>query len=1003
MNTSLLVCQESFYNWDFFNHYDLTNWTVNNELPGNSILDIACPDKGYLYLGSYEGLIRFDGVDFDLYNRNTDSKYGFISARSLFVDSEGNFWVGSNTDGVSCIRKDGTVRKWTINEGLSSMYIRSICEDLRGNIWLGTTKGVVYIDPTGRVRYPLVARDAEYSVDMSVTQVFCDSAGRIWICGYGENLLYLYENDRIVHFDRFRTVSSVWVDSIAQSRDGAFYMALSPDKVLKYETGKEIIYDVGEAEKGESRINYLYVDSNDNVWCAREKGVSVITPDGVAHLSSKYGNKCDKVYKIYEDEYGNIWISTERKGLFKLTRTRFRSVITDTVVNSIAQDTLRDCMWIGTDDGILCYQNGNFETNSLTQKLDKVRIRHINFTEDNKLIVSTYGSYGVIVIDSDESLSYYNQDTTCLTTDMCRVSMQAHNGDLYIGTVNGLLVIEKETGDTHWYDRSNGLRNEYVMNLFEDTNHSVWVGTNGGGVYRLYDYVIDMHLDKSQGLAGDVVYSISRIEGNLWFCTDSGISVYNGSRYINFDSSSGLVSDNVGQILLDFTNTLWITCNRGIFSAPYSEFAGYIQGKSKSVKTRYFGKNEGITCAGSTTTSNSVVAEDGCIWFNMVDGFTIYNPLKNFDIKTEPKLFVKNIVVDTKVIDARYIDMKEPIILEPKCNKLRVNFAGICYNASSQIKYSVKLEGYDKDYSEWSYDRFALYNNMNHGTYHLRIRAMSNSGVIGELTQPVIIIKRPRLIEMAMFWVEVVIIITVMAAIQIYIRFFKVRKYSRNLKKDVDLRTTQLLSLQHNLERQVEERTDIVKQMSFEITQALASTIDAKDPYTKGHSNRVATYSKMLAEEMGKSKGEVDRIYIAASLHDIGKIGIPDYIIQKSSSLTKKEVDIVREHPIIGGEILENIHSMPEIKVVARYHHERWDGKGYPYGLSGEDIPEIARIVCVADTYDAMTSNRNYRRYMPQEDVRMEIEKGIGTQFDPTIAKIMLRLIDSDIEYNMHE
>jgi putative two-component system response regulator len=141
----------------------------------------------------------------------------------------------------------------------------------------------------------------------------------------------------------------------------------------------------------------------------------------------------------------------------------------------------------------------------------------------------------------------------------------------------------------------------------------------------------------------------------------------------------------------------------------------------------------------------------------------------------------------------------------------------------------------------------------------------------------------------------------------------------------------------------------------------------------------------------------------AALLHDVGKIGIPDSIIKKSSGLTDQEYEIIKSHPVIGSQILSKITEIPNIEIGAKWHHERFDGKGYPDHLQGYDIPEVARIIGVADTYDAMASKRSYRDTLPQNIVRKEIEKGVGTQFDPAIAQIMLDIIDEDTDYKLQE
>lgn len=180
-----------------------------------------------------------------------------------------------------------------------------------------------------------------------------------------------------------------------------------------------------------------------------------------------------------------------------------------------------------------------------------------------------------------------------------------------------------------------------------------------------------------------------------------------------------------------------------------------------------------------------------------------------------------------------------------------------------------------------------------------------------------------------------------------------------------------------------------------ETTEALASAIDAKDNYTHGHSTRVALLSRRIAKEAGYTEAQCTQVYYAALLHDVGKIGVRREVINKPGRLTDEEFEEIKLHPVLGYQILSSIKESPYLSVGARYHHERYDGRGYPDGLAGEDIPELARIISVADAYDAMTSNRSYRNALDDERVRNEIVNGIGKQFDYQFAAIMLRLIDS--------
>ncbi len=182
--------------------------------------------------------------------------------------------------------------------------------------------------------------------------------------------------------------------------------------------------------------------------------------------------------------------------------------------------------------------------------------------------------------------------------------------------------------------------------------------------------------------------------------------------------------------------------------------------------------------------------------------------------------------------------------------------------------------------------------------------------------------------------------------------------------------------------------------ISAEIIQTLVTAIDAKDIYTKGHSTRVAEYSIILAKRLGWDEERIDSVRYKALLHDVGKIGIPDRVLNKADRLSDEEFEIIKSHTIIGSEILQGVSSLSEMYVVARNHHERYDGKGYPDKKSGEDIPEEARLVGIVDAYDAMSSDRAYRKALSRDTIRGELSRGRGTQFDPHMTDAFLELLD---------
>lgn len=196
-----------------------------------------------------------------------------------------------------------------------------------------------------------------------------------------------------------------------------------------------------------------------------------------------------------------------------------------------------------------------------------------------------------------------------------------------------------------------------------------------------------------------------------------------------------------------------------------------------------------------------------------------------------------------------------------------------------------------------------------------------------------------------------------------------------------------------------------IKKDNLELTKALSNALDSRDTYTLYHSENVAAYSLEIARKMKLSASECDAIYVGGLLHDIGKIGIPEHILKKPGQLTADEFETIKKHPLIGLEMIQHVSIFKENGVldIVLYHHERYDGKGYPKGLKGTEIPLAARIINIADTFDAMTTNRVYRGQVNVAEALHEIRLNKGKQFDPEIADIFLGLFDEKVINRMEQ
>ena len=196
-----------------------------------------------------------------------------------------------------------------------------------------------------------------------------------------------------------------------------------------------------------------------------------------------------------------------------------------------------------------------------------------------------------------------------------------------------------------------------------------------------------------------------------------------------------------------------------------------------------------------------------------------------------------------------------------------------------------------------------------------------------------------------------------------------------------------------------EKLADTYKQLEqayMESIQTVRYTVEAKDTYTRGHSDRVSEFSVLIGKKLGLSEDDLRRLKIGGLFHDVGKIGVPDNILQKEGKLSEDEYSEIKNHPTIGAHILSTASIFQDILPIVKYHHERYDGKGYPERLQGENIPYLARITAVADTFDAMTSKRVYRDSIPLDQVIEEFKRCRGTQFDPGLADLFVDILEND-------
>ena len=249
----------------FLADYVSKKWTTEDGLPGMTITTVMQDKTGYIWIGTYDGLVRFDGVEFTTFSRSASEKYDFASARSLLEAWDGTLWIGHNDEGVSSIATDGTITKYTMDSGLPNNKINAVCEDNDHNIWLGTASGLCYITPQKEIKTPNGLAELGQE-KILVSALYCDTAGRMWVSTGLENDLFVYVNNKLERYDGIKSIENPSVRFVTQDDTGAFWFGMGNSYVVRIHNGEETIYDVGHDHHGTTAVNNIIQDKKGNYW-----------------------------------------------------------------------------------------------------------------------------------------------------------------------------------------------------------------------------------------------------------------------------------------------------------------------------------------------------------------------------------------------------------------------------------------------------------------------------------------------------------------------------------------------------------------------------------------------------------------------------------------------------------------------------------------------------------------------------------------------------------------
>nr|MBQ8253276.1 HD domain-containing protein [Lachnospiraceae bacterium] len=934
--------------------YVVTLYNEKNGLPTGEANTILQTSDGYIWIGSYGGLIRYDGTQFR--NYSVDRTIESSSVRALYEDSKGRLWIGTNDDGIVVMEND-TFTKIALPSDRSFLCIRDFAEGADGTVYVASNSGLAKVENGTIIPY-----DSDLLQGNTIYSVAVDSFGRIWGAANNGECVVL-ENGKapvLLPSDTFFQDADVY--SIDSDKGGRIIIGSSSNLIGVVSFSDDILtknsFDISYYNTGSIIVhNAVSVGKSGEILASGNNGLAVISADGNVTEFGEDKNAASVNAAIVDYE-NDIWLASSAYGIIKyslgcMDSPNHRAGLDGIAINAIAFQN--NHWYIGTDTGlIICDRNWNRVENNLTEMFTNVRVRCIQEDLQGNVWIASYSDFAVVCYDTASKAIQQFNTANGLTNDKARVITLLSDGRIAVGTQGGVDLFENGQL-VQSYGHEDGLENPTILCIAEDKNGRLVVGSDGDGIYVIDNNTVTNY-GFDQGLAeGVVLRLLYDRENDGWFIS-AGSNLYywqNNSfwRITNFTKDAGSVFE-----FYDKDGKLWLLQNNGILTVDKQTL---LSGEQTEVIRHDFA--HGLTGSLNANTWN-YVDEEGTLYIATRNGISTFR-FQNISGGL-PK-----IIINSANSDGQMFEHPQHLHVEGNTNRITIDFSALSFSNTSDLRIAYRLEGFDEDaVITDTKSGNVSYTNLPGGDYTFRVWVYNPANPEVTAEQTLSITKKLQLHEQTWFRILVIVVIALLASVVVVmiagIRMRRIKRRQQEYKNIVDqsLRT-------------------------------FAKIIDAKDHYTQGHSARVAIYSKELARRLSMTPEEQERIYYIALLHDIGKIGVPDNILNKPGKLTPEEMKIIQSHVKVGGEILKDFTAINGIADGASYHHERCDGNGYCMGLSKEQIPLVARIIGVADSYDAMSSDRCYRKALSVDVIVRELTDHSGSQFDENIIPHMLDMI----------
>lgn len=702
--------------------YMIDCWDDESGLPQNFVRVVHQTSDGYVWAGTEEGLARFDGVYFTIFNESNTPALSSNYIYCLFEDSRRNLWIGTVGSGLLTYQ-NGTFKRYDKNDGFDADVVQCIAEDHDKNLWIGTDgKGVFRFDGSSFTHY---SGDGENEVPHKIIRsLYVDHNGNLWI-GSAKGLTVLKNNKLQFYTEEQGGLPQTVINTIAQDHEAHIWVGtdtglyhLAADSFIKVETG---------IAQEKYKIYTLYTDSHGIMWAGTEKdGLIRCEKDGYSVINKSGGLPDNLVLSIKEDNEGSLWLGTAYAGLVRLKNGKFTTISTreglsNDIVFAVFQDS-KDYLWIGTNNGLNRLKNGKF-----------LHITTKDGLTNNGISAIFEDSRGHIWVGTDNGLnqllstparvykrSHYALDNYVLTVEGDK------NNTIWAGSLRGIYKVKPNHPEPEELDTENGLASNVINCIFKDSKANLWISTLRAGLTKYKDGRLTLYTIKD-GLVGNSFYCIFEdSEAVLWFGSSSGLTRLKDGKFDSFTKKHGLFNNNIYKILEDGNGNLWFSGNKGIFRIAKKELDEVAAGKRERVNSTVYGKSDGMPtneCNGGMQ-SAGCRSSDGKLWFPTTKGVVWIDPENIVTNNVKPPVFIEKVL-----LDGTETDTSEGITVPPGVKRMEIHFTALSYVDPKKVFFKYKLEGYDEEWVGSGTQRTAWYTNLDGGNYTFRVIACNNDGL----------------------------------------------------------------------------------------------------------------------------------------------------------------------------------------------------------------------------------------------------------------------------------